>query len=99
MRKSAREPARKKPLYARSHYIGSVASRISHIKFSTMNNNPIIGLSYGSDNDDSVISIFIAINYNLLDIYSASNADMIRPQPYIRNTCSIMIDRYRGNKE
>lgn len=33
-----------------------------------MNNNPIIGLSYGSDNDDSVISIFIAINYNLLGI-------------------------------
>jgi len=33
-----------------------------------MNNNPIIGLSCGSDNDDNVISIFIAINYNLLAV-------------------------------
>jgi len=33
-----------------------------------MNNNPIIGLSCDSDNDDNTISIFTAINYNLLGV-------------------------------
>jgi len=33
-----------------------------------INNNPIIGLSRDSDNDDNTISIFAAINYNLLDV-------------------------------
>jgi len=33
-----------------------------------MNNNPINGLSCDGDNDDNMILIFTAINYNLLGV-------------------------------